>query len=224
MKKLKTLFVQFENTFDKWQVASFRGAVIEKVGRESLLFHNHKTDTELSYLYPLIQYKSIYKKPSLFCLGDGVDEIHKLFHQKNWEINLHGEIYQLKIDRLDLNHVTLNVWDKLFNYTITNWLALNAENYSRFKQLNSAEEKTALLQKMMIGNIISLAKGVEWDVDKTIELTINEIEEERKLHYKGVTLAGFNLKFTSNVYLPNFIGLGKSVSHGFGVVKMNKKV
>lgn len=101
MKKLKTLFVQFDNELLAHQIPAFRGAIIEKVGRENLLFHQHKNDTEVLYQYPLIQYKSIGHKPSIFCLGDGADEMHKLFQFKKWDINLSGRPYELKIHRLD---------------------------------------------------------------------------------------------------------------------------
>src|SRR5881628_801326 len=91
MKKLKTLFVQFDDTLAAWEIPSFRGAIIEKVGRENVLFHQHNGEEGFVYQYPMIQYKSVQQKPSLLCLGDGVDEIHKFFGLRNWDVNINGE-------------------------------------------------------------------------------------------------------------------------------------
>ena len=74
MSKLRTLLVKFENQLPPYKVSAFRGAVIEKVGREHLLFNHHIDDKQYLYQYPLIQYKSIHKQPAILCLGEGVDE------------------------------------------------------------------------------------------------------------------------------------------------------
>jgi hypothetical protein len=223
MQKLKTLFVQFESDLGKHQVPAFRGAIIEKVGRDNLLFHNHKSDTEMIYSYPLIQYKSVYKKPALFCLGDGVDEIHKLFSHKSWDIMVNGEKLALKIDKLDLNSFNIQVWEKNFNYSITNWLALNGENYKKYKALKSLAERILMLENILKSNILSFAKGIEWKVDKPIVVSIQDIRQEKIIRYKGIPLQAYDIDFACNVFLPNHIGLGKSASHGFGMIKQQRK-
>jgi len=219
MKKLKTLFVEFDNQLAQREVSAFRGAIIEKVGRENLLFHQHKSDTEVLYQYPLIQYKSSGRKPNIFCIGDGVDEIHKLFSFKNWDINVRGQRYDLKINRLDLNTVTLNLWNDTFTYSLKNWIALNSANYQLFPTIDSLTERVKLLEKILTGNILSFAKGVDWHIDKEISVSIVNIQKQRKVTYKGIPLLAFDVEFKSNVSLPNHLGLGKSVSHGFGVIR-----
>jgi len=223
MRKLKTLFVQFESDLGKHQVPAFRGAIINKVGKENLLFHNHKSDSELIYSYPLIQYKSVYKKPALFCLGDGVDEIHKLFSHKNWDIIVNGEKLALKIDKLDLNSFNIQIWEKSFHYSIYNWLALNGDNYLKYKALNTLTARIVMLENILKSNILSFAKGIEWQVDKPIQLSIQNIRNEKIIRYKGVPLQAFDIDFACNVFLPTHIGLGKSASHGFGMIKQQRK-
>lgn len=223
MNRLKTLFVQFESDLGKHQVPAFRGAIIEKVGRENLLFHNHKSDQELYYGYPLIQYKSLHRKPALFCLGQGVDEIHKLFMHKSWDVHVNGEKLALKIERLDMNTVQMQVWEKQFAYRITDWLALKKENYLAFKALQTPAEKTAFLERILTANLLAFAKGIGWTVERKIELRIERVDREKLIRYKGIPLQAFDLSFSCNLYLPNFIGLGKSASHGFGTVRHIKK-
>jgi len=219
MKKIRTLLVQFENELPAHKITAFRGAVVEKVGREHILYHQHKSDTEVLYTYPLIQYKIIHNKPCIICLGEGVDEIHKLFNHASWDINLLGDRMVLVIDRLDLNNQVLNIWDKKISYTIRNWMGLNADNYKKYLDLTEQSEMIDFLENILKANILSFAKGLKWEVEKPILLTITGIVSQQARKFKGISLITFDLDFQCNVSLPNYIGLGKSVSQGYGMVR-----
>lgn len=222
MKKLRTLLVKFENNLKPRDVPAFRGAVIEKVGREHLLFHHHIDDQQFLFRYPLIQYKSIYRQSAILCLGDGVDEIHKLFNKSTWEINLKGQKMDLAIDKLDLGNVMLNVWEKSYVYHLYNWFALSEKNYERFKTVNSQIDRIEMLEKILTGNLLSFAKGVDWHIEKEIKIRIDKVTRTKNLKFKNAYLLAFDLDFSSNVFLPNYIGLGKRASHGYGMVVNNK--
>lgn len=222
MKKIRTLLVVFENEISAGLISSFRGAVISRVGFDNKTFHNHEGDKYI-YKYPAIQYKVVGKKAALYCVGEGVDEIHNFFGLSNWDIIVQGRKLGLKIDRLDLNSFNFNVWDKMFSYQIRNWLALNTENYKKYQQLEGLAERIQMLEKTLTGNILSFAKGIDWHIDKPVKVEIGQLKGQKMIRYKGVPLMGFDVDFKSNVFLPNFLGLGKSASHGFGVVYQNKK-
>lgn len=219
VKKLKTLLVSFENELPAHKIPAFRGAIVEKVGREHSAFHNHNEDDGYIYQYPVIQYKTLGYRPSLFCVGEGVDEIHNLFGLRNWDIQLQGERLQLRIHKLDLNNITLNIWDKFFKYSIHNWLALNERNYRQYHQITGLTERVEFLERLLVGNILSFAKGIDWHIEQPIKVQIQELKSERMIRYKGIPLMAFDVNFACNVFLPNYLGLGKSASHGFGVVR-----
>lgn len=214
--------MQFDNRLPSWQTPAFRGALIEKVGREHVAFHNHAGDAALVYRYPIIQYKNIHGKPSLLCVGQGVEEIHKLFGLRNWEVAVAGMPHELKLERMEMQQVRLGVWDKTFQYRISRWMALNAENYQRYQSLSGLATRIQFLERLLTGNILSFAKGVDWHIEKPIRLSITAIEREQMVRYKGVSLLAFDATFQCNVFLPRYLGLGKSASHGFGVVYHNK--
>ena len=65
---------------------------------------------------------------------------------------------------------------------------------------------------------MSMAKGIDWHVDKQIETEIQQVKKMQFVKYKNAHLMSFDVDFVSNVFLPNHIGLGKGVSRGFGVV------
>lgn len=219
MEKVKLLKVVFNQEIRTHEIPAFRGAIIDKTKKDNnLLFHNHFGDEQFRYAYPLIQYKTIRKKASLVCMGAGVDEIHKFFNQPNWTIRISERTLPLEIDELSLKQHTFQVWDKFFNYRINNWIALNSESYKIYQSLKAPTDQKEMLQKKLIGNIISMAKGLGWEVDKTIECEILDIDGENWVKVKNVHLKAFRLRFKTNVFIPNHIGLGKSSSLGFGKI------
>jgi hypothetical protein len=56
--KVKLFVVAFDFKIEKKEIPTFRAAIIEKVGRENILFHNH-LGQDFRYGYPLIQYNEV---------------------------------------------------------------------------------------------------------------------------------------------------------------------
>ena len=222
MKKIRLLNVTFENDIQPWEVAAFRGAIIATAGREHALFHNHEKNG-FRYSYPLIQYKRIGKKPHLVCIDEGIDEVHHFFENKQEGLLLGKRPYELVVENLRLNKFNLQVWDRSFNYLIQDWLPLNQKNYKIFKELISEIKQFEFLEKILIGNILSFAKGVDWNIDKEIEIKITEILRTNYISLKGTKREAFTLNFKCNVFLPNYISLGKNASLGYGTVREVKK-
>lgn len=219
MKKIRILNITFTADIAGYEVPAFRGAIIKKVGQENLLFHNHLSENDFLYKYPLIQYKKINRQAGIMCIEYGVEEIHKYFDKKDWDIKIGERWIEMKIANLNMNQFNMQVWNHQFNYNIKNWIALNKNNYPKFLEIKSDEEKISFLENVMKGNILSFAKGIDWTIDKPIEIKIKEIKNQKLISYKGNKLMGFDADFNSNVFLPNYIGLGKGVSLGFGIVK-----
>ena len=72
------------------------------------------------------------------------------------------------------------------------------------------------LKRLIIGNILSFAKGIDWWIEE--EIVIEAKLEEISVKFKNEAMIGFKGYFYSNIYLPEFIGLGKSTSRGFGTI------
>lgn len=222
MKKIRLLDISFENEIQPWEVEAFRGAIIATAGRKHILFHNHEKDG-FRYSYPLIQYKRIGKKPHLVCIEDGIDEVHHFFKNKQEGLILGKRPYELIVDQIRLNKFNMQVWDKSFDYLIQEWFPLNQKNYRDFKTITSEIQQFEFLEKILIGNILSFAKGINWNIDKNIELKITDVLRTNTISLKGVKREAYTLKFKSNVFLPNYISLGKNASLGFGTVRAYKK-
>lgn len=222
MKKVRVLDISFENEIAVYEVPAFRGAIIETAGKENTLFHNH-LGKDYRFSYPLIQYKRIRKKPHLVCIEDGVDEVHHFFENKQEGLMLGDRPYELKVDSIRLNRFTMQVWDKSFNYFIQDWLPFNQDNYKKYKEMTSELEQFEFLENILKGNILSFAKGIGWSVDKEIKVRIGEIIRTNIISVKGVKREAYTLIFSTNVFLPNHIGLGRNASLGYGVLLQHRK-
>jgi hypothetical protein len=223
MKKIKTSLVVFEEEIEKDSLSSFRAAIAGLVGKDNILFHHHREDDKYLYRYPLIQYKVINNHPAIFSMEEGAGEVLNLIEKRKNEIKVHGKKMSLNVLNLHLKQSTLQVWDKFFSYHLRHWIALNKNNYKDYNDLLPLKERVLLLEKTLVSHILSFAEGVGWNVDKKIELFINDIHKQRWVKYKNIGLLAFDITFTTNVSLPDYVGLGKAVSVGFGAVKRIRK-
>jgi hypothetical protein len=219
--KIKILTVVFDLEIERRDIPAFRGAIIEKVGRENILFHNHFEGT-FRYGYPLIQYKVFRKNPAIICVNEGTEEILKFFEQTNWDIHLKGQAIRTEIKFINLDYFSCSMADREMRYRIYNWFALNEDNFQKFTRLAEENARTKFLEGILIGNILSFAKGVGWRIDRKIELRIPRIPKGRLFSFKDHQMVGFDLEFGANIVLPENIGLGKSVARGLGLIRKGK--
>ncbi len=153
------------------------------------------------------------------CINQGTEEILKFFEQTDWHIVLSGKEVDTQIKDLRFDYFRCEFRELPVKYRMQNWFALNEDNFQRFVKLTSDSDKYEFLQRILIGNIISFAKGIHWNLDQQLRVTVARLHAERFFNFKDHKMAGFDLDFSANVLLPDAIGLGKSVSRGFGVIR-----
>jgi hypothetical protein len=74
-----------------------------------------------------------------------------------------------------------------------------------------------MLEKILIGNILSFFKYSNYNVEKNIKVNIHFHEKET--FFKSIIILAFSGSFITNALIPDLVGLGKSVSRGFGTIK-----
>ena len=79
-----------------------------------------------------------------------------------------------------------------------------------------------MLERILVGNIISMSKGLGYTVPRKIEANIFDLRETHT-KLKGTPILGFKGTFSVNFEIPDYWGIGKSVSRGFGTVKRVEK-
>ena len=221
MTKVKTLTIQFDTPLRRSELPLFRGAIIAAIPSSNILFHNHD-GTTLRYAYPLIQYKRIGGKAAIVCIDEGVEAVGELFAaNENRKLKIGETKREFSLERINALQTEVQCWDTCFDYQIRDWLPLNETNYKGFIENDSLIERMKMLEKILIGNILSFAKGIGIRVIPKIEVSITSMENIREVRYKHIPLRCMDIQFKSNISLPNFIGLGKHSSVGFGIITRN---
>ncbi len=223
MKKIRILSVSFDLILPFDKLPQFRGAIINLSGGDHVLFHNHIDDEHLRYQYPLIQYKLINRKASVISIDEGTDEIPALFANKQLEARIDGEPVTFVLEDLHARQWTIGIWNTDFYYSMQNWLGLNENNYSLYQKSETLEERCLLLERVLTGNILSLAKGLNYFFEQPVVVKILKVKRENVKRYKGTLLSAFDLEFRTNVSLPDYISLGKGASLGFGAIRHMKE-
>jgi len=222
LPNLRLLTVQFDAPIQAWELPAFRGAVAQKAGLEHDHFHNHDNETGgFHYRLPLVQYKQDHGKPMLVCLNEGIEALHHFFAQPNWTLHLNGRELPVRVHRLDMRQFSLDIQDRSRRYHLRQWIGLRDDNYGIYTRLDGAVERLYFLQKVLHKQVLSLLEQLDSAPAASDALTvkIQQVKDERWVSYKKVKMLAFSLEFTANVHLPDYVGLGKGCSEGWGVVK-----
>ncbi len=182
---------------------------------EHALLHQHVTD-KLIYKYPLIQYKMLDRTPLVLGINEGA-EVLKEIYDKFSEIKLGESTYSIMERGITLKSEEFGCSDQILSYRFaTPWLALSQENYPKYLDA-SWEERKVLLRKILVGNILSASKGLGYVATQHIRLEVGRMQDKICM-LKGTKVTGFRGEFTTNFAIPDYLGLGKSVSRGYGAV------
>ena len=183
----------------------------------SPLLHNHYDDGSSRYAYPLVQYKVIDRVPALVGFQEGAELLVSLF-LKIRELDIEGQHFPVLAKNIQQKQCELTVNQQLYNYSFkTLWMALNQENFRKYLQLDETEKGT-FLNRQLQNNILSFYKGLSFRTNERI-MVITRMEEKQTL-FKNQSMLAFAGQFTSNAYLPEWAGIGKAVSRGFGTVSL----
>lgn len=184
---------------------------------EDTEFHHH---SESPYHYPLVQYKRVNKRLLVMGLGDYAEMVYRKMPEVTQIVTPGRQIpivsLELVRNSVDIGLQTSDEKEYLNRYMfVTPWIALNEANYTKFNE--NKHGRRELLQKILVGNILSMLKGLGIHLNSQIRLNIDRYETVKTTAHDN-QFVGFRTIFASNVSLPQYVGLGKSVSKGFGAI------
>ena len=224
MRHIRTLTIITDADIRQNEIPLFRGAVIKSLGESrNLYFHNHLSDDEYRYAYPLIQYKRLSGKAAIVCVEEAVDLIGQFLTEVNGVLTIGNRQVTCNTSRIQPAKILVQTWEESFMYHISRWLPLNSKNYQLYKSIDGMVEKITFLENILKANMLSMLKGLDIHLEKELILKITELSDPYLLYNKGVKMMAFNADFKCNLSIPNNIGIGKNASIGCGVVHQLKK-
>jgi hypothetical protein len=207
-------------TRDAHKLRGFFGNLFKE---HSVLLHNHFQDSgQFRQGYTLVQYKVLNHVPTLVGLGEGADLLVDLFiKMKHLEID--GHFFEVMAKNINHSSVEIGLSNTLHEYRFENlWMALNQTNYPLYRNATTDEAKLEILERVLKNNLLAFLNGMGCDIGKN-EPLMYKFKQSRNVNtnFKDNKMMGFQGNFVTNALLPNWIGLGKSVSRGYGsIVKL----
>lgn len=185
---------------------------------ENVLLHQHCGDGgehRFAYLYPRVQYRLRDGVPRLLGIAEGVTVVSEATRDLT-SIKLAGRQYQITAVEQQTEGVDLEESDvPLFYRFASPWLSLNQKNYLQY-QASRGAQRVDLLQRILIGNILSMCKSLGITVVQRLQAATSL--RPVPVFVKHQKMLGFVGSFTVNFRLCPGFGLGHLVSLGFGEV------
>lgn len=211
------ILVSFDLPLKLSETPFLRGAFIG-VNRDNVYAHNHLPDGKVRFSYPLVQYKVLNGHGALLCVSQADKDAPLLALPPDGPIRLgrrQAQIVHLQTFRAECE---LGILERPVLYTVRDYLPFNQENHEAYLREKSIVRKIALLERCIVGNILSLYKGLGVRLEERIAVKIHDILTERPESFKGVNMLCFDVVISANVAIPALAGIGKGVSLGFGTV------
>jgi hypothetical protein len=240
-----SFLVQFNLPLTNSQLANFRQAVLSCIesDTEREIWSNEAEDKEGKTVYhsgyPLIQFRCHQKMAAIFAIQAGVPLVEKFVQQyanrqqkNNKHFSWQGRPYQLQQTLLEKeNNFTIKTFAAKLRpqpvvYRLHTWLPLNKENYAWWKQNRNLPDtsKTKRLEQLLINHLATVITATGGHIPKQkIKLTILDKDRLKQVNYKDTGQVAYDIRYTVNLQLPQYIGLGNHPAFGFGWQRLEKE-
>jgi hypothetical protein len=107
---------------------------------------------------------------------------------------------------------------QIYDYEIlTPWLALNQQNAKKFYDLKGKPARDAFMQKILLAHLNTIAKSLDSVPDEPVTCTAHVRFIRERIHQENMIV--FLGKFTTNLCIPDYLGIGHLVSQGYGTIR-----
>jgi Cas6b C-terminal domain/Cas6b N-terminal domain len=206
--------LKFERPLSPGEATHLRGYFGAAFPGEEKL-HHHRPDGSLVYDYPRVQFKVIDRTAHLIGLSDGGPLIERLWREVESARLGHDELPILEATLVRRREPLGECADPVEYRFVNPWLGLNLDNHARYDRARSDAERLALLERVPVGNCLSLAKAFGHWVEGRLTADARRLRP-RTCRFKDRPMVGFEGPFRVNFRLPSGVGIGKSVNRGFG--------
>ncbi|RMG10477.1 MAG: hypothetical protein D6731_17370 [Planctomycetota bacterium] len=189
-----------------------RGAVLAHYP-DRAVFHNHLDRPQV----PRVRYLSHQGVACLVGFAEGSGPLLEVYRDLE-EIRTPHQVYAVVETELEKIELRVGVDGTRHRYrTATPWLALNQDNYGRYRAAPDDVGRHELLGGIFVGNALSALKalGIRLTPQERIEADV-ALLRERKVTLGSTTLLGLEVDVVTNLRWSPWLGLGKQVAKGFG--------
>ena len=191
---------------------------------DTTLFHNHNETTSKTMPgYPKIIYHYTNGQFLVTGINEGTVALQQLFALYDQTLLISDKL-MIRILHFGFEEIEVAASEQFNSYRIRHYLAFNAGAHKVYNGA-TATGKMELLEK-------TLHKHLENDLFKYLSIIIPDLHvkllnilklDQKLLPYKNHFYLPFDLVFSLNVNLPQFIALGNGKAFGYGIVEKYSK-
>lgn len=100
---------------------------------------------------------------------------------------------------------------------VTPYLAMNQQYAKKFYDLSGKPARDAFMQKLLDAHLSTLVKSLDYPADLPVTSTAHLKFKRERIGRENVIV--FLGKFTTNLRIPDYLGIGQSVSSGYGTIR-----
>lgn len=214
-KRIEQTHIQFvlPDSLSLLHARWLRGAIARLIDRPE--FHHH-VGKQVVYEHPLIRYSTSGSTASVVGLAEGAFLLRRLPPLES--LLLGSQEYRVLKHNVEANRIVVGSTDDLISYRFQSpYLPLNQDNYSRWAGSNASQQRQ-LLQKIVVGNVLSMCKAIGLHISERLSAEVNLVEDDWYELKPKVRLLGFTGSIKVNFQFPDGWGIGKSSARGFGTI------
>ena len=198
----------------QFSITEFRSYLAGKLGEYTAL---HKdTASMFIYRYPVVQCKQVKNMVITLGISQGADFLFMHTRELN-EISMGSAACTILKRDISIRSEEFGIGTPHTYEFLTPYLALNQQNSKKFYTLKGKAERDAFMHRILVSNLEMLAKSLDYKIPEPIQceakirFRIDRIERENVIVFLG--------KFRTNLNIPDYFGIGQSVSQGFGTLR-----
>ncbi len=179
--------------------------------------HHKDSTAKLIHRYPVIQCKQIKNRLSVIGISQGADFLQALICDKQ-ELLVGESICTIVQRDQEIRNESVGISETLQRYEfLTPWLALNQQNAKKFYDLKGKPERDAFMQKILTSGLSTFAKSIDCDLQAPLIIRSKVRFRRERIHDENVMV--FLGTFATNLRIPDYLGIGQSISQGFGTIR-----
>ncbi|MDR2511501.1 MAG: hypothetical protein LBC89_03430 [Bacteroidales bacterium] len=225
MKKVPVIVVKFTNEIQQKDISAFRTALLNELILKGCKLNNYaKKISDSPYAYPFIQFKRIKNKAVLFAIAKGTENILNFLTAFDFECFFRENKEKIILESVKEDEYIIRTSEYFYSYSIRRYLPFNIDSKERYDKIISQANQKLYIERQLLTNIKNFAKSIDVELDDKITVAIDSITDTGVKFYKRMPYDSFDISFKANISIPNYTGLGKIISHGFGsVVRIDSK-
>jgi len=167
-----------------------------------------------NYFYPRLQYKVVRGFPMIAAIDDGCELLWDIYDKFDTIPDLD---WQIREKRIIEKRALFGISNEYIKYRfLTPWLSLPSDLFNKYLAAENGIREQ-MLCRALDGYLKSVSKSLGYEPEKEIRIKFNL--KDNYIFQRDIRTAGLFGSFIVNFEIPNFLGIGKSVSRGYGTIK-----